>query len=51
VKSGDLVVKLPNSDEWKSIKGGDSFEVAANSSFELRVSELTDYCCSYIKES
>ena len=51
ILSGEIIVKLPDSDIWKGIKGGESFEVPANSSFEVKVSELTDYCCSYIKES
>jgi len=49
ILSGDLIVKLPNSDVWRSVKGGESFEVPANASFQLKVAELTDYCCSYIK--
>jgi len=51
ILSGEIIVKLPDSDIWKGIKGGESFEVPANSSFEVKVSKLTDYCCSYIKES
>lgn len=47
--SGDLEVKLPNSDDWVAITGGQSFEVPANSRFQLRVTTLTDYCCSYLK--
>ena len=31
------------------IKSGDYFEVPANSSFEIKVIEPTDYCCTYIK--
>ena len=31
------------------IKGGEYFEVPANSSFEIKVLEVTDYCCTYIK--
>ncbi len=50
IYSGDLIVKLPDSDIWKSIKGGESFEVPANTSFQVKVAEITDYCCSYIKE-
>ena len=30
------------------IKGGDYFEVPANSSFDIKVIEPTDYCCTYI---
>ncbi len=50
ILSGDLIVKLPGEETWKHIKGGESFEVPAKSSFSLKVAELTDYCCSYIKE-
>jgi len=31
------------------IKGGEYFEVPANSSFDIKVLEPTDYCCTYIK--
>ena len=48
VISGNLDVLLPNS-EWRSIKGGESFEVPAESTFRLKIVKLTDYCCSFIK--
>lgn len=48
ILSGDLEVLLPGSSEWKIIKGGDVFEVPASSMFQLRVTGLTDYCCSFI---
>ena len=47
--SGELEVLLPDSKGWKSIKGGEVFEVPAKSKFSLKVKGLTDYCCSYIK--
>jgi len=47
ITSGELQVKLPNSSVWRTFKGGDSFEVGANEKFQVRVKELTDYCCSY----
>jgi len=46
--SGDLEVKLPN-EEWKTLNTPESFNVGANSSFDIRVKTVTDYCCSYIK--
>ncbi len=49
--SGDLDVLLPGEQAWKTAREGDSFEVAANSKFRLKVRKLTDYCCSFIKES
>jgi purine/pyrimidine-nucleoside phosphorylase len=50
VLAGNLQVKLPGSDKWLSFEGGKSFEVPANASFKLVVKEITDYCCSYVKE-
>jgi purine/pyrimidine-nucleoside phosphorylase len=48
IMSGELDVLLPGNDQWKSIKGGESFEVPAKSKFGLRVKTITDYCCSYV---
>ncbi len=48
ILSGDLDVKLPNED-WKTIVAPDMFNVPANSSFDLKIHSITDYCCSYIK--
>ncbi|MGO9014946.1 MAG: pyrimidine/purine nucleoside phosphorylase [Dissulfurispiraceae bacterium] len=47
--SGELAVLLPGEETWKTIKGGESFEAASNAKFKLRVTSLTDYCCSFIK--
>jgi purine/pyrimidine-nucleoside phosphorylase len=46
--SGELEVRLPN-EEWKTLNTPVSFEVPANSSFDVKVKTVTDYCCSYIK--
>ena len=46
ITEGCLEVLLPG-DEWRTVRGGESFEVEANASFKLKVTELTDYCCSY----
>ena len=48
ITSGELEVKLPGSDTWISIKGGESFNVPANASFQVKVLSVTDYCCSYL---
>jgi len=48
IYSGELEVKLPGSEKWQSIQGGQSFEVPANSKFQLKVKLLSDYCCSFI---
>ena len=46
ILTGELQVLLPDQ-EWQSFKGGDCFEVPANSSFKLKINQITDYCCSY----
>jgi uncharacterized protein YaiE (UPF0345 family) len=47
---GEMDVLLPGSEEWITVKAGESFEVPANSSFKLKVAELADYCCSYLED-
>jgi len=49
ILSGDLDVLLPGETSWKAVRGGESFEVAPNASFTLRIRSLTDYCCSFLK--
>lgn len=49
ILAGKLKVQLPGNPEWQDIQGGQSFDVPANAKFKLIVSEITDYCCSYIK--
>lgn len=48
IMAGELTVLLPGSAEWTAIKGGQSFEVPANANFQLKVTAVTDYCCSYL---
>ncbi len=48
ILSGDLEIQLVG-DDWRKISDGESFEVPANSSFKLKISKVTDYCCSYLE--
>jgi len=48
ILSGDLEVLLPGAKGWKTVKGGESFDVPAQSKFNLKVKTITDYCCSYM---
>lgn len=48
ITSGELAVKLPGSTEWLAVTGGESFSVPASSKFQLKVTRITDYCCSYL---
>ena len=46
--SGELDIKLPG-EEWKTLSTPETFNIPANSSFDLKIKKVTDYCCSYIK--
>lgn len=47
VVAGELVVLLPGETQWKSFKPGQSFNVDANVSFNVKVSVDTAYLCTY----
>ena len=47
IVSGALTVKLPGSEQWQGFNPGDSFTVAANLSFDVRVAVDTAYLCTY----
>ena len=46
---GNLQVLLPESSDWQTVTGGQSFNVPANVAFTVKVQSPTDYCCSFIK--
>jgi len=48
ILSGELDLLLPGSADWKVVKGGESFDVPADSSFTMKVKVVSDYCCSFI---
>ena len=47
VVSGALTVKLPNDDAETTFNAGESFDVAANSAFDVKVNVETAYLCFY----
>lgn len=47
IQAGEMDVLLPGESDWQTFAQGASFEVPKNSSFKLKVKEVTDYCCSY----
>jgi uncharacterized protein YaiE (UPF0345 family) len=49
ITSGELEVMLPGASDWRRVRGGEAFEVPANAKFRMRVSSVTDYCCSFVK--
>ena len=48
ITSGEMHVLLPDSSEWQAFTENTSFDVPANSSFKVKVTKITNYCCSYI---
>ncbi len=48
ITQGKLDVLLPGESEWQTIVGGESFNVPGESKFQVRVSEVTDYICSFL---
>ncbi|MGH1471894.1 MAG: pyrimidine/purine nucleoside phosphorylase [Cellvibrionaceae bacterium] len=47
ILAGEVSVLLPDDKEWKTIKAGEEFSVPANSTFDIEVINIADYCCSY----
>ena len=45
--SGALTVKLPGQSDWQTFHRGQSFEVAAEQKFQLKVTQDTAYLCTY----
>ncbi len=49
ILSGELEYLVAGSKDWKTVGGGGSFEVPANSKFTMKVKTVSDYCCSFVK--
>jgi purine/pyrimidine-nucleoside phosphorylase len=48
ILTGELDLQLADESGWRRIDGGQSFEVAANSSFTMKVQKISEYCCSFL---
>lgn len=46
--SGKVEVLLDGDSNWEEVESGEYFEVPADSSFDIKVIEITDYCCTYL---
>jgi len=44
---GEMKALLPDSSDWELYKAGQKFEVAANTSFKVKVDVPTSYLCKY----
>ncbi len=48
ITAGDCEILLAGATEWQTIVGGQSFNVDANSYFDIKAKTIIDYCCTYI---
>ena len=47
VIEGELIALLPEETQWKSYTNGQSFKVAANTSFKVKAEGQVSYLCKY----
>lgn len=47
LQSGQCKIRLAGEQEWRAYKGGQSFIVPGNSSFDIEILETVDYICHY----
>ncbi len=47
VIEGEMNVKLPDTSEWVTYKAGEAYQIEANKTFQVKVSEQTSYLCQY----
>ncbi|MBJ6723090.1 pyrimidine/purine nucleoside phosphorylase [Geomesophilobacter sediminis] len=47
ILAGEMTVRIADATEWVPVKGGESFQIPGNSSFEMKVTVLADYVCSF----
>lgn len=47
VQAGHCRVRLAGQDAWQDYRGGESFSVPANSSFDIETLETLDYICHF----
>ena len=48
ITRGSLMLQRAGEDGWTHVKGGESFNVPAQSRFKVVVEEITDYICSFL---
>jgi hypothetical protein len=48
IQSGTLLWRPAGGTEWQPVQGGQSFHVDGNSYFELQVTQVADYICSFL---
>ncbi len=47
INAGVCHVKLPGAQHWRTVRAGETFEVAGNACFEIETTEMLDYVCHF----
>ncbi|MBU0651170.1 pyrimidine/purine nucleoside phosphorylase [bacterium] len=50
IMAGKARYRIKGSDKWMVVKEGEAFNVPGDSSFDIVVEAVLDYCCSFVKE-
>jgi len=48
LNAGKCRIRVKGESEWKTYEGGQSFNVAGNSSFDIETLETLDYVCHFV---
>jgi len=48
IQTGSVEVRLDGEQNWQTYAANTSFNVPGNSAFDIRVTSVTDYCCSFL---
>lgn len=48
ILSGELEWRMKGDEQWQKVCGGESFQVPADSAFQMKVATVSDYCCSFL---
>lgn len=49
ILSGEMEISIAG-EIWRTITGGQAFEVPSKSFFNIKVKTVSDYCCSFLKD-
>ena len=49
ITSGQVSYCLAGKESWTNVVGGSEFHVPGNSSFQIKVTQITDYICSFLE--
>jgi len=48
IQAGLLELRLAGETAWRTVRGGEAFDVPGDSSFTMQVKEVSDYICSFL---